>query len=631
MSNFLRDNADLTFYLEQGLDFGALIRSGAPLWSTGDAAARELELKEIFGETASLVGAFAARQVAPFAKDLDRERFALDDGVVRSPARITSIFDRLGALEVHGMCLPYELGGAAVPTAVYFMNMELLARADAAVAGHYSFFGGIAVALLLYSLREGSTRFDAAGKLVDSRFRAPILDIAGGQAWGCMAITEPHAGSDMAALRCRAVRDGSGRWRLYGQKCFISSGHGRYALVIARTDDGSQGLKGLGMFFVDAQPDGARARTVAVDRIEEKLGQHASCTAALHFEGTPAELIGEPGAGFAQMLMLMNGARLGVAFQAIGVSEAAYRASKAYADDRQTMGLPIARHEMIADYLDEAHTTIRGLRALAMHAAFHEELARRIDVTLHATPHLSDVERRTLQRRLRRHRHEARRATPLLKYAAAEDAVAICQRALQIHGGHGYMKDHGVEKLLRDVLVLPIYEGTSQIQALMAMKDTLRAVMSNPHRFLRRLTQARWRSVSARDPLERRVARVRLLALGAEQALIARSAGGRFRALQKTPFSQWPAALRESWNVRRDFALARLHAERLTRILADDLVCEVLFEQARRFPERREICEQYVERVEPRCRHLHEQITTTGSRLLVALGAGEPETEREAG
>jgi hypothetical protein len=204
----------------------------------------------------------------------------------------------------------------------------------------------------------------------------------------------------------------------------------------------------------------------------------------------------------------------------------------------------------------------------------------------------------------------------------------MARRCIQIHGGVGYTKDYGAEKLLRDALVMPIYEGTSQIQSLMAMKDTLVGIIKKPQAFVTRIAQAQWQRVSARDPLERRVAKIQTLALGAQQFLVTRTAAGKLRSLEGVPLAKWPQALRAmagQWDPKRDFALAMLHAERLTRILADEAIVEVLLDQAKAHPERRELLERYLDRAEPRCRALYDEITTTGDRILASLApSAEP-------
>jgi hypothetical protein len=221
--------------------------------------------------------------------------------------------------------------------------------------------------------------------------------------------------------------------------------------------------------------------------------------------------------------------------------------------------------------------------------------------------------------------------TPLIKYLGAERAVHAARQAIQILGGVGYTTEYGAEKIMRDALVLPIYEGTSQIQALMAMKDTLGAVMKNPQAFFKRQAQARWRSLSAADPLERRVAKLAVLTASAQNHLMTRTAADKVRSLQGKPIGAWPKAFLKDWDPKRDFAYAMLHAERLTRMLGDETICRLLWDQARKHPDRREVLERYLERAEPRCRYLYEEITTTGGRLLAALGADRATQQQAAG
>jgi hypothetical protein len=369
-------------------------------------------------------------------------------------------------------------------------------------------------------------------------------------------------------------------------------------------------------------PDGARTRLVSIDRIEDKLGQHASTTTTLSFDAAPAELVGQPGRGFRQMLEIMNHARLAVGFESIGLCETALRMARAYAAERHAMGKPLDQHEMIADYLDEMETDIVGLRALAMHAAFHEEVGHkkalygRFARAANANGDPSDGD---LAHEARTHRAISRRATAVLKYLAAEKAVEMARRCLQIHGGNGYMREFGAEKLLRDALVMPIYEGTSQIQALMAMKDTLTAILRSPQHFVKRLAQARWRALAARDPLERRVARLQRLALAAEKHLVTHTVTDKVKSAWRGSSGSARRSSLRDWDPRADFAYAKLHAERLTRLLADQQIAEVLMAQARRHPARRVPLERYLERAEPRARFLYEEITSTGHRLLRGL------------
>jgi alkylation response protein AidB-like acyl-CoA dehydrogenase len=629
MANMFKDNEDLLFYVNHGIDWSSLIDVTEFEYGRPGGFADSREAVEFYRDVLDLLGDFAAREIAPHAAEIDRQGVTFADGEASFGARETDIFERIKELELYGMSLPRELGGSNCPMVVYFLATEIVARADVSVLTHYGFHGGMALALLNYSLLEGSTTFDRQNKVITStRFEKEIGEILSGQAWGCMDITEPNAGSDMAALRTKARQDDQGNWLVTGEKIFITSGHGKYHLVIARTEKGADrddpfaGLKGLSLFLVPAYEEddqGRRTRLATLERVEEKLGHHGSVTASISFDDTPAQLIGQRGDGFKLMLSLMNGARIGVGFESIGVAEAAYRLADAYAQERPSMGKFIAHHEMIADYLDEMRTDLQGVRALAVYCAFHEEMAQKLRIKAdYLTPDTAAEAKSLTQRRLH-HQSLARQATPLLKYVAAEKAVDIARRCLQIHGGNGYSKEYGAEKLLRDALVMPIYEGTSQIQALMAMKDSLNGIISRPQAFLNQLAQAQWRARTATDARQRRVARIQLLLLQAQQHLISRTAADKLRWLPQQPLTQWPKAFFQDWNPKRDFAWAMLHAERLTQLQADALISQILLHQAQRHPQRAELLDRFLERAELRSRYVRDVIVGSGRRVLEQL------------
>ena len=626
MANFYTDNEDLRFYVDRYIDWSTLFELTELAGPSEQGFPSLDDALEFYRGALELVGEFAANEIAPHAAEIDREHHQLADSVVTPPPVLQGIFEQIAELMLHGLCVPRELGGMNAPFMLFLLNSELMARADVSVAAHHGFHGGMAGAMLLYSVLEGSSELDPETRsITKTRFQAYMDEIIAGEAWGCMDITEPGAGSDMAALRCSARLDDDGAWRVSGEKIFITSGHAKYHFVVARTeetdaDDAFAGLKGLSMFLVPAWREGdAGEREILAEftKLEEKLGHHGSATVAIHFDDSPAHLIGDRGQGFRMMLMLMNNARIVVGFESLGICEAALRMARAYASERPSMGKTIDRHEMIADYMDEMATDIQAIRAMAVEAAFHEELAQKLELWqrfgLFDTPEIEEQ----AKRRQRRHKRRVRHLTPLLKYLGAETAVKHSQRNIQIHGGYGYSAEYGAEKLLRDALVLPIYEGTSQIQALMAMKDGLMSIISDVPGFLQRRATASWRAQTATGAV-RRVARLQLLAFKVQQFLVTRLAGRKLAELRHEPVGEWRRAF-ESWDPKRDFALAMLHAERLTRILADVAAAEILLAQSKRFPERLELLERWLERAEPRCLCLYREITTTGPRLLASM------------
>lgn len=633
MANYLNDNEDLLYYFDKGIDWNPLIEVTERGFTDEDGPADAKEALETYRDIAEMVGKFCADEIAPRAEAIDRKGVHLgEDGEAVMCDELQEIFSQIKDLDLHWLTVPRELGGMNAPLLLYFINSELMARADVSVMAHHGFHGGMAMAMLVFSIREGTTTFEN-NRIVQTRFREQLEEIARGNAWGCMDITEPDAGSDMARLRAVGEQDEDGNWFVTGQKIFITSGHGKYHFVIARTEkntdenDPFAGLGGLSFFMVptyEEDESGKRTRLVTLDRVEEKLGHHGSCTAALSFDRAPAHLIGKRGEGFKYMLTLMNNARVGVGFECVGICEAAYRLAKAYAEERPSMGKTIDRHEMIADYLEEMQTDVQGLRALAMRAGWEEEMAQKLELLVEKGSS-AEADKLSARRRIKKHKARSRRFTPLLKYLGAEKAVEISRRCLQIHGGNGYMREYGAEKLLRDAMVMPIYEGTSQIQALMAMKDTLLGVMKAPQAFAKKAAQARWRARTSRDPLERRVAKINVTSSQAVQHLLRRIATDKVKSLSGKPVSSWADSFLKEWDPKRDFSYAMVHAERLTQILVDEAIAEVLLSQAKKHPERREVLERWLDRAEARDRGLLDQIVNTGEGLLrrLARSSGE--------
>lgn len=627
MSNFYKDNDDLRYYVEKYIDWDGLARLTEFDFRSRDGFETVEEALDYYKSVLEMIGAFSANEIAPHAKEIDKQHPWIKDGVVCFPEVQEKIFEQIRDLDLHGMCIPRGLGGMNCPFTLFMLSNELMARADVSVTAHYGFHGGMGMAMLLFSIMEGTTVFDAQEfDIKSTRFEQAIGEIVRGEAWGSMDITESGAGSDMAALRTVARQDEEGSWFVSGQKVFITSGHAKYHFVLARTEraaepeDAFAGLRGLSMFFVptySVQENGERISHASFDSLEEKLGHHGSATVTISFDDTPAQLVGKRGEGFKYMLMLMNNARVGVGFEALGICESAFRLATDYAQERFSMGKPISHHEMIADYLDEMRTDIQGIRALAVLGAYHEEMWQKINLKVQFVTPGDTEESDLLQKKMAFHRRSSRMVTPLLKYFAAEKAVEITRRCIQILGGYGYTCEFPAEKLLRDAMVLPIYEGTSQIQALMAMKDNLLGVIKNPKGFFSRNAKTRWLSRFSRSKVARRVARLALLSDKILLFLMKRLARDKLSNTRKS-FGAMKQALGD-WDPKRDFSLAMLHAERLTRVLTDVAICRELLAQAETHPEREEVLLRFLERAEPRCRYLYSEITGSGDRLIRSL------------
>lgn len=613
------------FYFEQGIDWHPLITL-TERNLIKDTTHQEIKEKITFyKDILEMVGVFAAKEIAPFADEIEKTGVQFSNGEVEHSNSFSNILKHFHALSIQAATMPRELGGMQCPTIVYGFITEILARADISLITQSSLNILIIEALLQLSIYENSTTFDhKTGKLLNTRWDEAIREIIKGEACGAMDITEANAGSDMASLRTVAQKDDYGNWRLTGEKIFITSGNEKYHLVLARSEDQNTapGLKGLSLFFVQAfttDNQGMRKRHIQIERVEKKLGQHASPTCVVTFDNTPAEIIGKRGEGFLLMLRLMNNARIGVGFVALGIAENAYRLAKTYAAERTSMGKTIDQHEIIADYLDEAASNLQIMRALTFDAAYHEEMAVKLEAKIAALGDNNVDTKHNLLNKLNYHKLEARHATPLVKYFAAEKAVEITRYTMQILGGVGYTCDYQAERLLRDALVFPIYEGTSQIQALMAMKDCLMGIIRRPKTFLHRLAKTRWRSISARDNLERRVAHLVNQSLKIQQYLVTKTFTAKIKTLANKPLRSWSKSYFQRWDPKHDFTYASLHAERLAKILIDARAAEILLMHAKKQSLRSEVLERHLERAELRVRYLSEQIKNTGQRLLSQL------------
>ena len=277
-----------------------------------------------------------------------------------------------------------------------------------------------------------------------------------------MDLTEPDAGSDLQAVQLKATyNEADGKWYLNGVKRFITNGDGHISLVLARSEEGTNDGRGLSMFIYDRSNN-----AVTVRRIENKLGIKGSPTCELVFKNAPAELVGERKMGLIKYVMaLMNAARLGIGAQSVGIAEAAYREGLKYAQERKQFGKAIIEFPAIYEMLSNMEAKLHGIRSVLY------ETARFVDV-YKTYYHIS--KERALDKEERNEMKEYQKLadiyTPLQKLFASEYANEITYDALQIHGGSGFMKDYPIQRLVRDARITNIYEGTSQLQVVAAIR-----------------------------------------------------------------------------------------------------------------------------------------------------------------
>jgi alkylation response protein AidB-like acyl-CoA dehydrogenase len=288
---------------------------------------------------------------------------------------------------------------------------------------------------------------------------------ARGEVAGAMVLTEPDAGSDLGSVQTRATFDqAAGVWRIYGVKRFITNGNADIQVVLARSEEGSNDARGLSLFLLE------RDETVTIRRIENKVGLHASPTCEIQYNNTPAQLIGKRRMGLIRYAMgLMNGARLAVSAQALGIAEAAYREAHKYAHERVQFNQPIRNLPAVTRMLLNMRSEIEAARSLVYEAGRWVDLEKAYDRKVAESAKPDPVDRA----RLKQASKLAEALTPLTKYYATEMGNRVCYQAMQVHGGVGYMREFNVERHYRDIRVTNIYEGTSQLQIVAAIGKLL--------------------------------------------------------------------------------------------------------------------------------------------------------------
>ena len=367
-------------------------------------------------EIQALAREVAETEIVPHAAAWDRQH--------RFPAEV---FRRLGELGLMGVCVPEEHGGAGADFLSYVLVLEELSRGDAGV--------GVTVAVHTSAATLPILAFGTDEQ--KERFAAPL---ARGETLGAFALTEPDAGSDAGSLRTTATPDGDG-WAITGTKQWITNGsHAGTFVLFARTDQSTAGPRGVTCFLLDAGQ-------VEVTREEEKLGLNSSSTADLRIDGAQVgrdRLLGEERHGFSIAMATLDGGRIGIAAQAVGIAQAAYDAARAYALERHQFGKRIADFQAIQFKLADMKTEIDAARLLTHSAAWRKQ---------QGLPHTAEGA-------------EA-------KLFASRAAVRITQEAIQVLGGYGYTKDFPVERYYRDAKVTELYEGTSEIQRIVIARSIL--------------------------------------------------------------------------------------------------------------------------------------------------------------
>jgi len=447
MENFYLDNDDIRFHLTR-LPLEEIITLKEKNFSEAEsfdyAPASVKEALENYAKTLEIAGEICGEIIAPLAPEIDEEGAHLENGEVIYPKGTVIAMEQLKKAGLNGVTVPRKYFGLNFPTTIYTMLIEIIARAEAGLMN-------------IFSLQDiGETIYEFA----DEELRQDYVPrFAKGEVTGAMILTEAEAGSDLQRVKTKAVYDeASDSWKLYGTKRFITNGNAQVSLVLARSEEGTSDARGLSMFVID------RDETVKIRRLEDKLGIHGSPTCEMQFDGTPAKLIGKRRMGLIKYVMeLMNGARLGIAGQAIGIAEAAFREAKAYATERKQFHKEIINFPAVYEMLTKMRVSIEAARKLT----YYTSMA--VDYKKLYTELFEETKETDIRAKMKYYTALANTLTPISKYYATEMANKAAYDGLQIHGGDGFMKDYNIERHYRDARITNIYEGTTQLQVVAAI------------------------------------------------------------------------------------------------------------------------------------------------------------------
>ena len=449
MANFYTDNKELKFHLQHPL-MEKIVRLKERNFTEKekfDYAPMDYEdAFDSFDKVLEVVGEICSEIVAPNAESIDAEGPQVVDGHVVYARGTQENIEALNKAGLMGMSLPRAYGGLNFPIVPYIMAADIVSRAD---AGFVNIWG-------LQDCAETINEFAS-----EEQKEKYLTRVCNGDTMA-MDLTEPDAGSDLQAVQLKATWDEKKQtWLLNGVKRFITNGDGHISLVLARSEPGTKDGRGLSMFIYDRNNGG-----VTVRRIEHKMGIIGSPTCELVFKNAPGELVGDRKMGLIKYVMaLMNGARLGIAAQSVGVCEAAYREALQYAKERVQFGKAIIRFPAVYEMLATMKAKLDASRTLLY------ETARFVDMY---KTYMHIAEERKLEKEerdeMKQYQKLADIFTPLVKGMASEYSNQLAYDAVQIHGGSGFMKDYPVERIYRDARITSIYEGTTQLQVVAAIR-----------------------------------------------------------------------------------------------------------------------------------------------------------------
>lgn len=584
---YYADNSEWKWLFHNAIDWDKIIPLYYPSFPTADGFESKEDVLNFLEDMLKATGDWADGSVAARAKTLDEQGAGeLVDGKTIPGEALQAFYDEAKELQVFGIAAPQEVGGMGAPAILGLLAFCQVNGACMSSGTQMGFFTSI---------------IDMVERFCEPEDQARLLPkLVSGEMSGSMCLTEPGAGSDVGNIKTTATLQEDGTYLLNGSKIFITNGGGGMGFVLAKTKDAPEGLSGISMFLCEQEVDGKP--NYYIGKNEHKMGLHGSFTCEVVYENSKAKLIGKEHQGFRYMLHLMNEARIAVGLQCLGGIEWSLNYAKNYAKERSQFGKNLLELPLYARNFKDWEVERDAFRALMFDTISYFDQYQKLDMMKRHGAELSKEQTEQHDEA----KKWVRRRTPLVKAYGAETFTLLSQRGIQALGGYGFIEEYDAARYHRDSFATLLYEGTTQIQALMAMKDLMKFVMRSPTKYFTSLVNA--------NPI------ANFFGAGSECESLFNNAQYAFKknfvkllikTLKPGTDTDDPAALKKFFNAKewlkeKNIEKLMVHAETIMFCLSYIETLRVLMKHANKDPKREELFHDYHKLVKPRFAAIYE-------------------------
>ena len=468
MANYYSDDPEWKWLFKNAIDWDKILPLYYPEYPTVDGFNNKEEVIDFIEELITATGEWAGTSVAGRARRLDEEGAGeVRDGRTFPGPALSEFYQEVKDLAITGVAAETRFGGMGAPVITGLISFAQVNRACLSSATQFGFYTSIIDMIERFCSEEDKVRL--------------IPQIIAGDLSGSMCLTEPGAGSDVGSVKTIALPQDDGTYLLTGSKIFITNGGGGLGFVLARIKGAPEGLNGISLFICeqDIEKNGEKILNYTITKSEHKMGLHGSFTCVVNYENSVAKLIGKENKGFQLMLHLMNEARIAVGLQCLGGIEASLGYAREYAKERSQFGKNLMEHPLYARNVHDWETERDAFRALMMDTISYFDQYQKFDMMKRHGKELTAEQVKNFEEA----KKWVRRRTPLVKMYGAETFTTLSQKGIQALGGYGFIEEYDSARFHRDSFATLLYEGTTQIQSLMAMKDLMKFIMRRPSKY----------------------------------------------------------------------------------------------------------------------------------------------------